>query len=88
MTLRTISDQLFSLSLGGYFNGEKFSRQELTHYIANMFRTGTRLIGEICLPDGRWFFKITKYADTPDGYDYFIPTTREQEELLKEELFR
>ena len=88
MTLRSISDQLFDLSLCGHFNGEKFSRQELAHYIATMFRTGSRLIMEICLPDGRWFFKITKHTDAPDGFDYFIPETREQENLLKEELLR
>ena len=88
MTLQTISNQLFNLSLGGHFNGEKFSRQELTSYISAMFRTGSKLIMEICLPDGRWFLKITKYADRSDGYDYYIPDTREQEALLKEELFR
>ena len=87
MTLSTISNQLFDLSIGGHFNGEKFSRQELANYISNMFRTGTRLIGEICLPDGRWFFKITKFADRADGFDYIIPTTRDEEERIKAELF-
>lgn len=87
MTLRSISDQLFDLTLGGHVNGEKFSRQELAHYISNMFRTGNRLILEICLPDGRWFCKITRHADAPDGFDYFVPDNREQEILIKQELF-
>jgi len=34
----------------------------------------------ITLADGNWYFYVSRYADTPDGYDYMIPDTREQED--------
>lgn len=82
MTIHNIASQLHDLSVAGYFNGEKFSKAELEHYIRNMFRTGSTLVMEIALPDGRWFFKIERYANEADGYDYSIPDTREEEDKI------
>lgn len=79
MTIRYIASQLHDISVAGYFNGEKFSKAELEHYIRNMLRTSNTVVMEIALPDGRWFFKVDRYSDTADGYDYIIPDTREQE---------
>ena len=92
MTLHDLSSQLFELSVSGYFNGEKFTRRELEHYLQSLFRPGTslklgnRAVMEIALPDGRWHFSVIRWADSPDGFDYCIPDTREQEAQLLAEL--
>ncbi len=89
MTIHEISNQLHNLSVAGYFNGEKFTKRELEHVIAQSFRpevqlkAGNRLVMEIALRDGRWLFTVNKYADRPDGYDYTIPDTREQEAYIR-----
>lgn len=80
MTIPEISRQLHSLSVGGYFNGEKFSLNRLETYISSLLRTGNRLVMEIALPDGWWFFTISRISSKPDGFDYHIPETREEEE--------
>lgn len=92
MTIREVSKQLFDLSLGHFFNDEKWTRDQLAHYIANMFREPeglklkNRIVMEICLRDGRWLFTIDRFSDEPDGFDYWIPDTREQEARLWAEL--
>ena len=82
MSIREITNQLYDLSVGGYFNGEKFTKTRLNTYITNMFKTGNKLIMQIALPDGWWFFKINKFAN--GEYDYTIPDTREQEQRIKD----
>lgn len=88
MTIREISTQLHSLSVGGYFNREKFTRQQLHGYITGMFREGVKLairntlVMEIALPDGWWYFTITRWGDGPDGYDYYIPDKREDSDRI------
>lgn len=80
MTIHQVSTQLHDLSVAGYFNGEKFSRRRLKDYITRMFRAGgTRLVMEIALPDGRWYFTVNRFSPAPDGFDYTIPDTREEE---------
>lgn len=92
MTLREISTQLHSISVGGYFNREKFTRQQLHSYIAGMFREGVKLsientlVMEIALRDGWWYFTVTRWGDGPDGYDYYIPDTREESNRIIERL--
>ena len=39
-------------------------------------KAGNRIVMEIALPDGRWFFTINRYGD---GYDYTIPNNRDEE---------
>lgn len=88
MTIHELSTQLHNSSVGGYFNGQKFSRWELERYIRLSFRPevslklGNRLVMEIALPDGRWFFTVNRYSDASDGFDYTIPEDREQEAKL------
>lgn len=86
MTINEISNQLYNLSVGHYFNGEKFTKTELKHYISNMLRTSDRVVMEITLMDGRWYFTVDRFANRKDGYDYYIPDTREHELLVKEYL--
>ena len=84
MTLREVSTQLHNLSVNGVFNGQKFSITELEKFIYNMFRTplkgGNRLVMNITLPDGNWYFFITKFEK--NQFDYTIPETRNQEKRV------
>ena len=85
MTIHDTAAQLHRLSVAGYFNGEKFTVKRLADQIAAWFR-GTdkrQIVMEIALPDGRWFFTVNRFGDGPDGYDYTIPETREQEARIK-----
>lgn len=88
MTIAEVSKQLYDLSVSGKFNGEVFSQSELTNYISNMFRVGShlalgnRLVMNISLPDGDWYFSVDRYSDDVDGFGYYIPETREQESVL------
>jgi hypothetical protein len=84
MTIHEISNQLHHLSVDGFFNGEKFTKQELEHYIHNCFSKGllkleNRLVMEIRLRDGEWLFTVDRFSNSTDGFDYYIPDTREQE---------
>ena len=80
MNIKELTNQLFDLSVAGYFNGEKFTKTRLNTYITNMFKSGQWLVMNIALPDGRWYFYIDKYND--NEYGYFIPNTREQEQKI------
>lgn len=82
MTLSNIARQLYNSSVGGFFNREKFSEERLLNYLSSMMRTGNSLVMEIALPDGWWFFTVTRYAKGRDGFDYMIPDTREQESRI------
>lgn len=87
MTKLELTSQLMNLAVAGYFNSEKFSKSRLNNYIGKMCRNvGDKLFMEISLPDGRWLFKITHYADRE--WDYYIPDTREQETKLTAEFLR
>lgn len=84
MTLRTVTDQLYFLSVGGYFNNEKFTAERLYNQCKSLFRgnlkAGNKLVMQIALPDGWWYFYIIQYA--PNQYDYFIPATRNIEKRV------
>ena len=85
MTIPQVASQLIGLSVGGYINGEKFTVDRLTSQIAAWFSgsTNKRIVMEIALPDGRWFFTVNHYAASRDGFDYTIPETREQEAAIR-----
>lgn len=85
MTKQDIINQLYDLSVAGYFNGEKFTKSCLDKYISNMLKTSDRLIMNISLPDGRWYFQIRRFDD--NEYDYYIPDNREQEQKIINKLF-
>lgn len=84
MTIHNIASQLCSLSHDCRFNGVKRSVKSLETYISTMFRTplrgGNKLVMDISLPDGGWYFYIIQYA--PGEFDYFIPDNREQEKRV------
>lgn len=86
MTLHETAQSLFSLSVAGYFNGEKFSLKQLESYIKQSFKgtlkLGNKLVMEIALPDGRWLCEIIHYANRNDGWSYEIPETREEEQRI------
>jgi len=85
MTIHDIATQLYNLTFDGFVNGEKFTKRGLETAIRAWMRdvSGNKIpnthVIEACLPDGRWLVTITKFADRPDGYDYSIPDTREEE---------
>lgn len=89
MTIHEISNQLHALSVNSFFNGEKFTKRELEHYINNCFEKGSlklknRLVMEINLRDGKWLFTVDRFSDSVSGFDYYIPDTREQEARIWE----
>jgi hypothetical protein len=84
MTIKEVCKQIYDLSVGGYFNGEKFTLERLTNQIKSMFKGqlkgGNRLVQQIALPDGWWYFYIVEYEK--GQFDYYIPDTREQEKKV------
>ena len=90
MTLHETATSLYNLSVGGYFNREKFSLSRLETYIRTLFngnlKLGNRAVIEIALPDGWWLCEIIRYSDKRDGFAYEIPESREQEQRIYNEL--
>lgn len=84
MTIPQVASQLIGLSVGGYINGEKFTVDRLVNTIAAWFNgeAKERIVMEIALPDGRWFFTVNRYGYGRDAFDYTIPETREQEAAI------
>ena len=90
MTLNQLAASLHRLSVGGYFNYEKWTRGQLLGYLRHWFgkaegidriapnaRGWKRWNMEIALPDGWWMMSVWQM---PNGeMDYDIPETREQE---------
>lgn len=88
MTIREIANQLYDLSIDGWFDREQFTRSELEQRIRSQFRGEVgfavphTMLFEIALPDGWWLFTITHFGDKADEYGYCIPETRDQENKL------
>ena len=86
MTIREITTQLYDLAVGHTLNGKTWTKQELEHYIRTMFTGSLKLDNavamEISLPDGKWLMTIDRFSDANDGFDYYIPDTREQEKRI------
>ncbi len=90
MTLNEVTRQLFSLSVGGYFNHEKFTFVQLHNYISKMTHGGkpVSVIMEIALSDGWWYFTVSNLPQFGRGfYDYNIPDSRRKEAHIKSKLF-
>ena len=93
MTLHDIATQLHNLT-DGRINGEHFTKHELESNLRRWMRHSElnklagRLVIEISLPDGKWLATVDQHSDGADGYDYFIPDTREQESILWTQLSR
>ncbi len=96
MTLTQAADQLYNLSLGGYFNREKFTADGWRRHVNALMRhpetlkIKNTLVQEIALEDGHWLFTISYIPSSKgDGhgeYGWAIPETREEEQRLKERL--
>ena len=93
MTLHETAQSLHKLAVGGYFNHEKFSLGRLESMLKSLFKAGALKLGnsvaiEIAMPDGWWLCKVIHYNNRPDGFDYYIPETREQEARIWSALTR
>lgn len=85
MTFHELVNQLCEISVDCTFNGERFNKKWLSNYLKQTaFRFGdNRWFMTIKLPDKEWLFTVTK--DSRFGrnyYDYYIPETEEQENIL------
>ena len=85
MTIKEVINQVYGLSINGYFNRERFSKTEFNTLIRTMFKNGNNYICEIALPDGWWYMKIMKLQN--HEYDYYIPDTRDQEQIIIKQLY-
>ena len=82
MTLHEVANQIHDLT-AGTINGEHFTKTEFNTTLRRWMGLGEQMIFELTLPDGRWLCKVYEIRD---GYDYFLPDTREQERELYKEL--
>lgn len=93
MTIHEITNQLHSMAVDHRINGEQVTKQWLESYLNRMMRNADQnkirnsVVMEITLRDGNWLFEVSRFSDAPDGFDYYIPDTREQESRIKERLF-
>ena len=91
MTIREIASQLHYLT-SGHINGTKFSKRELEQALTKWMQNpeGNAIpntyVLELTLPDGNWYSSVSRFADCRDGYDYYIPDTREDEAILLSKL--
>jgi hypothetical protein len=86
MTLQDITEQAMQLAVGGYINGEKFTAKRMRDTFSRMLDTAnSEYIFEVSMPDGRWFCKAVR---RDFGYDLIVPDSREQEQQIKDELFK
>ena len=84
MTLNELSKMTYKLCIGHYMNDVKWTPSSLKGYLAVMLiKEHDKYIGQLCLPDGKWFCQFTKNGDY---YDLYIPDTREQEQRLIDNL--
>lgn len=94
MTINNIINNLYSISIDGKFNGERFTKTGFSNAVKNhwIYNNGEliskELYLEISLADGDWLMKIFQYRDSNDGWDYYIPNTKEEEKKLYDELLK
>ena len=84
MTLSQTITMAYDLSIDGFINGEKFTRDRFINQVKSLMRDSDSYIFQIALPDGWWFCKITRGNW---GYDLIVPDNREQESRLLDKLF-
>ena len=89
MTLTQAADQLYNLSIGGFFNREKYTAEGWRRHVKALMRQPetlkikNTLVQEIALEDGHWLFTIS-YIPSCGEYGWCIPETREEEQRLKD----
>lgn len=81
MTIKETAKQLCKLS-GGHINGERYTLTQLKEVLSMWMRNTDTYVGRIALPDGEWFFLISRFPHNDNQFDYFIPDTREREKDL------
>lgn len=92
MTLHNIASQLHKLAVDGRINGEHFTEAELERALRHWMRDAEHnaiknaFVLEIVLKDGAWLAEVSRFDESADGFDYWIPDTREQEARLYEAL--
>lgn len=90
MTLTDTCREVLNLTTDRKINGERFTIKRLATQVTSHLRTpaklGNRLAMTIQLPDGEWLMTIIRYADRTDGWNYYIPETRDEEKRLWKEL--
>lgn len=94
MTLHEVTNQLYYLSVGGFFNRQKVTKRWLHDYLDTLLvrsnrnkRTPKTIVMEIALPDGWFFFSINSFIDgNRMGFDYYIPDSKEKSKQLFDSL--
>lgn len=89
MTLLEVSNQLYDLSLDGFFNHQKVTRDWVYDVLnTSLVRAGgnaKKHVLEIALPDGWWFATVYKFSN--GEYDYSIPDTKEDNKAVLDSLW-
>lgn len=93
MTIHEVATQVHRLAVDHRINGMKVTKQWLESYLNKMMRSADQnkilnsVVMDIELRDGDWLFEVFRYSDAPDGYDYDIPDSREEERQIINRLF-
>lgn len=82
MTIKDIVNQLMDLSVDRCIDGNRTTKKALAEKVRTEVQPGSPLLCRITLPDGAWRVKIERWGQGPDGYDYWVPDTRTQENLV------
>ena len=83
MTLHEVSSQLYNLT-SGHVCGENYTKTQLERVIRMWMRDSehntikNRRVITIALPDGEWPATIDRFSASADGFDYWIPDTRDE----------
>lgn len=95
MTIKEVAKQIYSLSVAGYVNREKFTLERLTNQLTTFcaregvpFPVGHKYVLEVAFLDGWWHCYVAKYSDAVDGYFYWIPKTRDEEKAMLESWYK
>lgn len=93
MTINQLADQVLRSAVDNRINGEKFTKKRFIIYVERLMSAGPAiphtLVLDIELPDGRWNFTVghdPRSDDFRDGYDWWVPDTREDEARLVDHL--
>lgn len=76
MTLANAINSAYDMAIGGFVNGEKFTRAQFAEMVSKIMQCGDDCVFQLALPDGWWFCKIISGSW---GYDLIVPDTREDE---------
>lgn len=88
MTKTEVINQVYDLAVDGFFNREKFTKNEFKDAMNRWLTNTDRIVIEIALPDGWWHMEVYRLPDRTgrNMWDYYIPDTREQEDRILDNL--